>query len=534
MLQRPMAWVGDNRWLAAGMAVVLVAVVATVAVLANSGPDVSSRLARPDESADEHTAPSAAPGSTPASGVRGSQGSAPGGAPVAAGGGIAQIPGLGETGKAAASCKARTVNQPGVTAKTITVGQIVTDNNQLPQQLAPAHSGLEAFIKLFNSAGGLCGRSLKLEYRNDNLNPATHRADAQELATSTFAFVGNESLLDFLDYNQNPPFNPQVQGGGGFVPDVGGLAFSYNRSQSAWHAGVIGSISPTLIGGGQFRGYVQEAKAKGTPCRKAAVVYVEEPTGASRDNATLFGAALEASWGAGLGSGNTRQYSANLLDPEPAYETLVDRMVADGMNCVFTATPVNSNVNLVQAMSNRGVWPQSKCKLGPQCFRVVWIPFSAFDSAFIRDGGEGALGVSTFIPHVPFTEPNLPAMKVYLQAIAATKTKASTFSVLGFASGVMLIRGLESCPAAPTRSCLIGALRKMKDFTAGGLLGGTTPFRTTRATYDRYGTFDWKWIFNRSISMRVLDRAGKRDFYRISPGSGFFSDTLHVARGSAA
>src|SRR5205807_10655618 len=166
---------------------------------------------------------------------------------------------------------------------------------------------------------------------NDNRNPATHRSDAQDLANSPFAFVGNESLLDFLDYSQNPPFSPQVQGGGGFVPDVGGLAFSYNRSQSAWHAGVIGSVSPTLIGGGQFRSYIQEAKAKRTPCVKAAVVYLEEPTGASQDEATLCQPALEQSRGGNLGNGKTKLYSANLVDPEPAYETLASRMMADGM-----------------------------------------------------------------------------------------------------------------------------------------------------------------------------------------------------------
>jgi hypothetical protein len=296
---------------------------------------------------------------------------------------------------------------------------------------------------------------------------------------------------------------------------------------------VIGSVSPTLFGGGQFKSYMQEAKANGTPCRKAGIVYLEEPTGASQDEATLGQAALEKSWGGNLGSGNTKLYAANLVDPEPAYETLVNRMMADGMNCVFTFTDVKSNVNLAQAMNNRGVWPPGKCKLGPQCFRFVWIPFSAYDSTFVRDGGDGALGVTTFIPHLPFTEPAARAMKVYLQAIHAVNGKPSTFSVLGFASGVMLVQALESCPAAPTRACVMKALHAMKDFSAGGLLGGTTPFKTTRATFDRYGSFDWKWIFFRSINMRVLDRGGKRDFYRISPGTGFFTDTLHVGRGTA-
>jgi hypothetical protein len=142
------------------------------------------------------------------------------------------------------------VDAPGVTNETITIGQIVTDSSQIPQQLRPAHEGLRAFVELVNKAGGVCDRKLRLEYRNDNLNPATHNQDARELAARVLAFVGNESLLDFLDYQREPPFEPTVQGGGSFVPDVGGLAFSYGRSQSRWHAGVIGSVSPVLVGGG--------------------------------------------------------------------------------------------------------------------------------------------------------------------------------------------------------------------------------------------------------------------------------------------
>jgi len=190
-------------------------------------------------------------------------------------------------------------------------------------------------------------------------------------------------------------------------------------------------------------------------------------------------------------------------------------------------------VNLAQAMNNRGVWPPTKCKLGAACFRIFWLPFSAYDSTFVRDGGDGALDATTFIPHLPFTEPNTLPMKTYLNAIKTLNGKPSTFSVLGFASGIMLINGLEACPAAPTRACLMKGLHAMTDFNAGGLLGGTAPFKTTKATFGNYGTVNWKWIFFRSINMRVLDRNGKRDFYRISPASGFFTDTLHVARGTA-
>jgi ABC-type branched-subunit amino acid transport system substrate-binding protein len=534
MLQRPFAWVADNRLIAAGMALVLVAVTATVAILANSGSNESSKIASPGQQSQggEFSSPGTTSGGLATKG----EAKGAGGGSVSVGGpaGIAKIPGLA-TSPAAKPCTPRSVTQTGVTKNSITIGQIVTDNSAIPQQLRPAHEGLQAFVKLFNAAGGLCHRQLKLDYRNDNFSPAAHRTDAQDLANSALAFVGNESLWDQLDYEQNPPFAPTVSGGGGSVPDVGGLAFSYNRSQSAWHAGVIGSLSPTLIGGGQFRFFLNEAKSKGAPCRKGAIVYLQEPTGASQDEAELGQPAVEESWGGGLGKGTTKLYSAGLLDPEPAYEELVDRMVADGMNCVFTYTDLSSNIKLAQAMNSRGVWPQSKCKLQTACFRVVYIPLAAYDQQFIRDGGDGATDVSTFIPHVPFTELQNTAMKAYVDALKGVPgARPSTFSVLGFTSGVMLIQGLSACPDAPTRACLIKGMRGMKDFSAGGLLGGTTPFRTTRATYSNYGTFDWKWIFNKSIVMRVETRNGKRDFYRITPASGFFSDTLHVARGTPA
>ena len=51
MLQRPMEWVAQNRLIAAGMALVLVAVVAAVAILTTRSPHTSSKLANPSQTA---------------------------------------------------------------------------------------------------------------------------------------------------------------------------------------------------------------------------------------------------------------------------------------------------------------------------------------------------------------------------------------------------------------------------------------------------------------------------------------------------
>jgi hypothetical protein len=80
-------------------------------------------------------------------------------------------------------------------------------------------------------------------------------------------------------------------------------------------------------------------------------------------------------------------------------------------------------------------------------------------------------------------------------------------------------------------------LRATKDFTGGGLLGGVTPFRSTRArcsgdcgSFQGNHTWDWKWIANCTVSVRVQGNGWVRD----NPAQGFACDQLQVARGTPA
>jgi hypothetical protein len=208
-------------------------------------------------------------------------------------------------------------------------------------------------------------------------------------------------------------------------------------------------------------------------------------------------------------------------------------MVNDGMNCVWAYTDLEGSIRLVKAMHTGGYWPPSECTRGDKCFRVTWVPFTVYDPKFVKDGGDGALDVSTFIPHIPLSESTSGPVKTYLDALKTVPgARPGTFSIFGFTSGLMFVQALEGCASAPTRTCLMSALRSMKNFTGGGLLGGTTPFQRTKASFGNYGDFAWKWIFYKSIGLQVQRRGSTIDFYRVSPPSGFLSDTLHVARGT--
>jgi Periplasmic binding protein len=556
-------WITANKLTSALLAVVLVTMAVGIGIVANrSGSNKSNNSSNNVSAGPQGTGTTVAglngpgPGSQPTStlastttggtitsgtttGTSGgtSTGSTSG---SSTGGATTGTSTTGGTTTGSTGCVPAADSETGVSKTEIRVGQIISDVSQLPAQLKPTHEGLEAYVNMVNAAGGICGRKIVIDYTNDGSNPATH--DYQQKIHQDFAFVGNSSLIDSVDYQGDAPFNPMYQDKGEYVPDVGGLAYSYGRNQSPWYASPTGSLSPSLVGGLGFKYFTDTARAAGKPCRKAGVAYLREPTGASLDQAQLGGRALAALWGGNLGATNVKYFINNLADPEPVYEQTIRLMVAAGVNCVFTYSDLGSDINLVKAAATQGVWPPSKCSLGPKCFSVLYVPFAAYDPKLIHQAGDAALGVSTFIPHIPLNETSGAPMQTYLKWLKTVQgATPSTFSLLGWSAGDMFAGSLRACGAAPTRLCLMQHLRALQNFDAGGLFGPDTPFRTTRVNcaggcgnFSGKGVYNFKWIFVCSVGLQVADRNGVRDFYRTHPGQGYTCDSLRVVRGAPA
>ena len=458
------------------------------------------------------------------------------------------------TGQAVgASCQPTqpTVNgQPetGISATAIKIGIMITESDQLPQQFRPLYEGLSAFANRVNGSGGICHRRLEI-VKADDTPPASSGQLYEQLAQQVFAFVGSSSLFETQWYQTTPPFNPITKDGNTdeYVPDIGGLALgfsngNYTRAQSTMYAGVVGSLSPTMVGGGQFRQWTHSSP--GNKCRRAGVVYLNEPTGASENQASLGAAALSAKWGGGIPAS---RYEMPLLAPEPAYETLVINMIRDGVNCVFTYADRQSNVNLVKAEASQGVWPPSACstvrKASNQCFWVTYMPFTAADEKFVKDAGGAGQDVRTFIPHLPLSEGSGPVRQFLGDLNRCNQAhfagcdgnaEPSTFSVLGYASGAMFADAVSHCGSAPTRTCVMAYLKRLQGYTAGGLMGPITPFQCSKVNYNKY-TWCYKAIFTNSVALQEKGPPSQGlNAFRRSGGSGFFHDTLHVVRGSPA
>src|SRR5207302_7136584 len=90
--------------------------------------------------------------------------------------------------------------ETGITTGSLTIGEILSDVSQLPQQFHPTYEGLSAWADLVNHSGGICGRKIAITERNDQALPNNYTSDYQSMSSSVFAFVANQSLQDGAEY----------------------------------------------------------------------------------------------------------------------------------------------------------------------------------------------------------------------------------------------------------------------------------------------------------------------------------------------
>src|SRR4051812_8778945 len=84
----------------------------------------------------------------------------------------------------------------GITGDTITLGNVVTLSGPVPGLFQGAAIGTQAWVAYQNSVGGIAGRKIKLEIRDDQFDTGQNRASTQDLIPKVFAFVGSFSLYD--------------------------------------------------------------------------------------------------------------------------------------------------------------------------------------------------------------------------------------------------------------------------------------------------------------------------------------------------
>jgi len=111
----------------------------------------------------------------------------------------------------ASNTAANATASPGVSASTVTVGQVDDLTAPLPGLFKGAEDGTQAYFDYINSLGGVNGRTIKLDAQDSGYSPGTVVAATSAQITNDFALVGGFSLVDSSE-------EPLVKAAG--MPDI--------------------------------------------------------------------------------------------------------------------------------------------------------------------------------------------------------------------------------------------------------------------------------------------------------------------------
>lgn len=351
---------------------------------------------------------------------------------LATGLGLAVPPAVAATSTAAAT--------PGVTADSVTVGQIVDLTAPIPGLFEGAKAGTEAYIAYINSLGGVNGRKIILDSRDSAYTAATVQSDVAQMASQDFALVGGYSLLDSaeqstIDANKLPDVS---------VPIAQSLAEDPNV-YSAWPAPL------NQIPLGPMKYFAQKYPSA---VKHVGMIYGQQ---VNHIASTFIQAAKSVGWKFDY----TRGYGLT----ETNFLPDAVKMKAAGVQLVFD---FGSGQASVTAAFLKAAQQAS--------FHPIEVQENNYFQALYSLAGASANGAnfpfsfSLFAGEDAARNPAVRLMDKWVHKVDPSYTAFSTDSMFGWTSAELFVDALKQAGTQPTRSALVAALNQETSFSANGLL----------------------------------------------------------------
>ncbi|HLI55130.1 MAG TPA: ABC transporter substrate-binding protein [Acidimicrobiales bacterium] len=343
-------------------------------------------------------------------------------------------------------------SDPGVTAKTITVGNIATINGPVPGLFAGARYGAEAVAAYINSMGGLCGRQLVVDSADDQFDQATDQNEASSMASQVLAFMGSFSLQD-----------AGIPAGAPNVPDIG-EALSSQRFDSPMNF----SPSPEAPGyqTSAYQWFIQSPVYHEATQHMALLV---ENTPQTAQTGTWEESALQS-------VGFKFIFVDKTLQPtDPTFNGDVQKMKAAGVQGVIFQATGQITGQLANAMYQAGM----KIVLGN------YSP-AAYDPAYLQNAGPGAAGtiLSQSMALYDGQDANQVPMVATLDQWYARVDPGQVpdvYAVYSWLAGLLLAQAINTT-GAPTRANIVAGIKQIGQFNGDGLVAPGDPATKTPPT----------------------------------------------------
>ena len=375
--------------------------------------------------------------------------SASGGGPAGGGSGQQSAPGAGASGTtsgAKAASGGGGASDVGVSATSITIGNIADVSGVVPGLFRTAQQATIAFAAYVNSTGGIYGRTLKVVAYDSQTDGSAYRTAAVEACSKSFALVGSLSVFDDAGASSIDKCKlPNVASG---VATAGGATSTYTfpATQPTAHFYPNGSA-------------VYFVRTHPAAVKKAAMLYL---------NAASSIQIAQNRMKAWKKAGFDWIYSAQVGVTEPNYAPYVLQMRQQGVQFVTAQADEASTIRLLQAMEQQNWHPE-----------VIQLTEGAYSPSFLSNAGKAAEGAILVMGNGLYTDAsNNGEAKLFLTWMNKINPgfKQDSWAFPGWASGRLFQRALIAAGPNPTRASLTDALRKVETFDGGGgLVGPSNP-----------------------------------------------------------
>lgn len=339
-----------------------------------------------------------------------------------------------------------TLSGPGVTATTITIGQIATVSGPVPGLFQGAFDGLAAWAAWVNANGGIDGRQVKIDKVDDGFNCTTYTNAMKQFVTSAFAVLGNVTLEDTCGttvLNANPN-----------LLDIQALTLDpklYNVANAY-------TAAPTPPGGITTGLQYIKNKFPNDITKVAALTGQSAAVNGREERLTAESIGFKY------------LYTRDIGDFETNYTSDILRMKNDGVKIVdLSSVAVTNTADFLQQAAQQNFHPD-----------VVY-GASAYDSKFFKLVGNASLANNVLIAPVPDTlylgqdRSSVPAVNTFLTWMEKNGSSANLYAVDAWADGQLLIKAMQAAGSNITQASVAQAIKTVTNFDADGLIAPTDP-----------------------------------------------------------
>jgi ABC-type branched-subunit amino acid transport system substrate-binding protein len=353
---------------------------------------------------------------------------------------------------ALAPTAAQDASTTGITKNSLTVGNVSIVTGPVPGLFEGAPIGVKAYFAMINAQGGVNGRKLMVDSKDDAFSGQQNQTDTQEAISNDFALVGSFSLFD--------GYGCAALASDTAVPDV---SVTLDSGTNA----LPNDFSVQPLSGQQDLGPVVYYKQH-YPKDKNVGAIVSDVASAKTQMAQQF-AALKH-------EGYTISYVDDINPLQSDFTTDVINMKNKGVNAVdLTGIDWQDAAIFVENANTQNWHPGLIFSEGP-----------VYADQFISHAGGPAAtnGIQigqVYALYLGQDAKAIPAVKQFDSYVKRVNSSwvPDLYTLYGWMSAELFVQALKAAGPNPTRGAVIAQLKKVTSFNANGLLASSDPAAKT-------------------------------------------------------